>query len=767
MSETGDGFDHLRIPFEKIKFGNKLETLGYGTVFEGEFDDQRVALKQLNITNLANIKPKLLSEILTISLFRQHPNLVALLGFCDEKIKEIILVYEYVASGNLADKMRKRLNTIQRFEICLGAARGLHYLHTGVDSVTIVHGNVKPSKILLNSVASSKKFEAKVSSFGLSKIVPGKTQESYDEVEKPTKESDVYSFGVVLLEVLCGVSELVDTDDYQERHVTELVPKKMAQNKLQKVVHFDIRKEIKPEALETYAKIACQCVVEDPDARPLMAQVVEELEKALRLQGGEVTNIQLRGSGNITVVEDGSKGDGSEEDAKDLTVGERSVDAGEVNGEEVNVIDTTSESSNGEKQTESVPSETHIEDAKIENSNDDQVIERELLHDLKSEKESNIRVVQKEISTIDLETTEETIDDFDSNKESNIIEENKYDKSIEVTTTSESNGDTSTITNQEADESNILKSDIEDGLEHLRIPFEKIKFGQKIDVRGYGTLFEGEFNNQQVALKRLNITNLGNIKPKLLSGILTISRFRKHPNLVALIGFCDENDKEIILIYEYVSGGNLADNMSKHLTTIQRLQICLGAARGVEYLHGGDESVDSKPVIIHGDLKLSKILLNPDSNSSNFDAKVSGFGLPKVFPGHVEISPKSMDPVHAATGKLTKESDVYTFGVLLLEVLCGVPELVDTDDYQERHVTELVPKRLEQNMLRKIVHFDIRNEITTESLETYAKIACQCVMKNPEERPTMSEVVVELEKALRLQVNFILLIVLNYLSDYL
>ncbi|XP_076890592.1 putative receptor-like protein kinase At5g24010 [Bidens hawaiensis] len=190
MPETGDGFDHLRIPFEKIKFGNKLETQGYGTVFEGEYDDQRVALKQLNITNLANIKPKLLAEILTISRFRPHPNLVALLGFCDEKSNEIILVYEYVATGNLADKMRKRLNTIQRFEICLGAARGLHYLHTGVDSV---------------------------SSFWLSKIVPGKTQESYDEVEKPTMESDVYSFGVVL----CGVSELVDTDDYQERHVTE------------------------------------------------------------------------------------------------------------------------------------------------------------------------------------------------------------------------------------------------------------------------------------------------------------------------------------------------------------------------------------------------------------------------------------------------------------------------------------------------------------------------------------------------------------------
>ncbi|KAI3814461.1 hypothetical protein L1987_14101 [Smallanthus sonchifolius] len=979
MSETGDGLDYLRIPFEKIKFGKKLETEGYGTVLEGEFDGQRVALKQLNITNIANIKPKLLAEILTISRFRQHPNLVALLGFCDEKSNEIILVYEYVASGNLADKMRKRLTTIQRFEICLGAARGLDYLHTGVDSTTpgIVHGNIKLSKILLNSDANSSKFVAKVSSFGLSKIVPGKAQkslESSDEVtEKVTKESDVYSFGVLLLEVLCGVSELVDTDDYQERHVTELVPKKMQQNKLQKVVHFDIRKEIKTEALETYAKIACQCVMENPDARPTMAQVVEELENALRLQGGEVTYVQIPGNTNIAganddiVVEDGSKDD-----------------AGEDNGDEVSKVGQISESRNGEKK-ESVPNQTHIEDAKNENSNNDPATTKEFLNDLSSKKESveneeeneskiPIEDAHKEMSTIDPETTKKTIDDFNSNKNSNIIEENNEDdqsmkittttstsqevqdtqilksdrgnlnevnhedglesssndpatkkeilndlnfekeskemctidretteetiddfnsdkklkiteedkeddQSMTITTTSESrNGDTSTSTNQEVQDSGILISDREnfnevnhedelnndpatkkeilnnlnfkkesnitvekeeenksiipiedahkemstndpetteesiedfdsdkklkitkenneddqsmkitttsessigdtststnqelqdsrilkedrgdfseineDELERLRIPLEKIKFGQKIDFRGYGTIFEGEFNHQQVALKRLNITNLGNIKPKLLSGILTVYRFRQHPNLVALIGFCDNNNKEIILVYEHVSGGNLADKMSKHLTTIQRLQICLGAARGLEYLHSGVEYVDSFPGIIHGSLRLSKILLNSDSISSTFEAKVSGFGLPKLLPGHIEIAAKSVDPVFAATGKLTKESDVYTFGVLLLEVLCGVPELVDTDDYEERHVTELVPKRLEQDMLRKIVHFDIRDEITTESLETYAKIACRCVMKNPEERPTMSEVVVELEKALRLQ----------------
>ncbi|KAI7725290.1 hypothetical protein M8C21_002681, partial [Ambrosia artemisiifolia] len=352
MSEIGDGLDHLRIPYDKIKFGKKLETQGYGTVFEGEFDDQRVALKQLNITNLANIKPKLLAEILTISRFRQHPNLVALLGFCDEKSNEITLVYEYVACGNLEDKMRKRLTTIQRFEICLGAARGLCYLHSGVESITIVHGNIKLSKILLNSDESSSKFTAKVSSFGLSKIVPGKGHKvldsSNEDAEKPTEKSDVYSFGVLLLVVLCGVTELVDTDDYQEHHVSELVPKKMKQNKLRNTVHRDIRKEIKTEALDTYAAIACQCVMENPDDRPDMVKVIEELEKALILQGGEVTAVYIPGGGNMAgEMDEAGKGvekeniPAVEEDVMDLL-------AGEDNGEKT-VETTDRDSSNNDE----------------------------------------------------------------------------------------------------------------------------------------------------------------------------------------------------------------------------------------------------------------------------------------------------------------------------------------------------------------------------------------------------------------------------------
>ncbi|CAH1425260.1 unnamed protein product [Lactuca virosa] len=396
-NEVGDGLDDFRIPFQKIKFGKRIDIDGYGSMFEGEYDNQQVALKQLNITNLGNIKPKLLSEILNIARFQNHPNLVALIGFCDEKNNEITIVYEYISGGNLADNLSKHLTTIQRLEICLGAARGVDYLHSGLNPTPgIIHGDIKLSKILLKLDSISSKFVAKVSSFGLSKLLPGKSQRILDP-EGKTKESDVYSFGVILLEVLCGVPELVDTDDYQERHVTQLVPKRLEQNMLRKIVHFDIRNEIKAEALETYAKIACHCVVENPEERPTMAHVVEELEKALILQGGGVTDIEVLGSSNGNGLHDENVDEDDNGETMDLNTGveestviEESVDDDAMEVESFPVDD--------------IPEITHVEDAKNESDG--------LL--------------------VDSESIEETITDVQSNEESNIILENELENKSDI-----------------------------------------------------------------------------------------------------------------------------------------------------------------------------------------------------------------------------------------------------------------------------------------------------------------------------------------------
>nr|GEY37596.1 putative serine/threonine/dual specificity protein kinase, catalytic domain-containing protein [Tanacetum cinerariifolium] len=232
--------------------------------------------------------------------------------------------------------------------------------------------------------------------------------------------------------------------------------------------------------------------------------------------------------------------------------------------------------------------------------------------------------------------------------------------------------------------------------------------------------------------------------------INVLSKIR-HGNLVSLIGYCNEGT-EMVLIYEFLPNGTLKDHLHKddtELSWLQRLKICIGAARGLDYLHTG---IATRHGVIHRDVKTSNILLD-----ANFEAKVSDFGLAKVGQTnqtitHVSTTVKGtfgyMDPSYFLSGKLTRKSDVYAFGVVLFEVLSGRQAVDPTIDEYQWSLAVWAQDQINEGNLNQIVDPKLKGQISKKSLKEFASIAVDCLHSHPKKRPTMAEVVVKIDSIL-------------------
>ncbi|KAK7295507.1 hypothetical protein RJT34_18416 [Clitoria ternatea] len=225
-----------------------------------------------------------------------------------------------------------------------------------------------------------------------------------------------------------------------------------------------------------------------------------------------------------------------------------------------------------------------------------------------------------------------------------------------------------------------------------------------------------------------------------------------HPNLISLIGFCIEKE-ELILVYEYTPNGSLYDhvnyeensNIVDPLPWKKRLQICLSVARALHYLHTG-----AKYAIIHRDLHSKNIILDKD-----LEPKVTGLMLSKRGPlsmsrSLIRVESRVMgtcgygDPQYIATGVLTEKSDVFSFGVVLLEVVCA-KRAIDLIQHVNGHNGSLESK------IESIVDPFLKSKIDPHCWKTFIDISERCLFPDGGERPNMGEVEVELEHALKLQ----------------
>nr|XP_017220737.1 PREDICTED: receptor like protein kinase S.2-like isoform X1 [Daucus carota subsp. sativus] len=693
---------------------------GSAKVYKGVIDDgaTTVAIKRLSYISKQAVGSMFRTEIEMLSKFR-HSHLVSLVGYCHEW-HEMILVFEYISQGTLSDHLHQSfvkgydtLSWIQRLKICIGAAQGLDYLHTGTStSQRVIHRDVKSTNILLDG-----NLEAKIADFGISKIVAtnqgctyvstavrgtfGYMDPSYFTTGRLTRKSDVYAFGVVLFEVLSGRRAVNLSRDDEQLGLAGWAQNCIKQGRMNEIIDSNLKMQISKKSLLAFVKIASQCLNAQPSCRPTIAEVVVILEFSLALQGNSDAT-PIKGA-----IYTGYSGRCST--AVEVVYGKNHVKPFEINrwratfSRKVCQILSTS-------------------------------IRSSSVHSNAKNSRSDGRVSQKKAGIF--------------------TEENSRMRMNKMGILPDAQG---LFAN-----ANLRMFSLAELLSATRGFNPDMILGENY----HGRTFVSWLDEDTLAPSRIGIGMLVAIKRtnsyarlRILQAEVDLCGRFYHPYVLKPLGFCLEK-QEFLVVYEYTLKGNVAryayKDGGKSLSWVIWLRILIGAAKYLDFLHSSEEH------IIFGDFTLSSILLdwnfNPKigySASARFGPKDGGTlitGLPNLNAQHCAASEGYFSPEYKKAGHLSSKNDVYAFGVVLLEILTG-RRVIDVNSKSkkrnlvnkarpvlacERKVKGVVnPKLLERETCPKVV-----NSI----LSDVPALALKCLDLDPKKRPSMRQVLEILER---------------------
>lgn len=260
---------------------------------------------------------------------------------------------------------------------------------------------------------------------------------------------------------------------------------------------------------------------------------------------------------------------------------------------------------------------------------------------------------------------------------------------------------------------------------------------------GFGCVYKGLLvDGREVAVKQLKIGG-GQGEREFRAEVEIISRVH-HRHLVSLVGYCI-SDHQRLLVYEYVPNNTLHYHLHGEGRPVMewstRVKVAAGAARGIAYLHE-----DCHPRIIHRDIKSSNILLD-----NNFDARVADFGLAKLAGDVTHVTTRVMGtfgymaPEYASSGKLTEKSDVFSYGVVLLELITGRKPVDASQPLGDESLVEwarpLLNEALENQRFEDLIDPRLINNYVEIEMFRMIEAAAACIRHLAPKRPRMSQVV--------------------------
>ncbi|KAK3421617.1 hypothetical protein EUGRSUZ_G02243 [Eucalyptus grandis] len=264
---------------------------------------------------------------------------------------------------------------------------------------------------------------------------------------------------------------------------------------------------------------------------------------------------------------------------------------------------------------------------------------------------------------------------------------------------------------------------------------------------GFGIVYYGKLRDgREVAVKRLYEHNCRQVK-QFMTEVEILTRLR-HKNLVSLYGCTSRHSRELLLVYEYIPNGTVADHLHGErakqvsLPWPTRISIAIETATALAYLHASDT--------IHRDVKTNNILLD-----NNFSVKVADFGLSRLFPNdvsHVSTAPQGtpgyVDPEYHQCYQLTEKSDVYSFGVVLVELISSMPAVDINRDRHEINLANLATSKIRNHEFCELIDPNLGFESDPEinrMIRAVTELALRCLQQDKDVRPSMETVLEELK----------------------